>query len=315
MVPDATVASASSGRSRLRRWSSASLAMRGRRVVRARHRRSRCTTASARRSLEHRAGGGDDGRAGRFGLRARRGAHALVARPTSTLLTLHGRPVERARAAYRARRAPAHACARRDDAGDSRARGSTTRGFGESRMVALAHMGGPRESRTTSTRATSWSTRCARPAYARGRMRRRPGCDLVSAHRAFPTTLSSMTARSPSARSAPRRCRALMPHPGALLWDVGAGCGSIAIEWMRAADRARAIAIEPDAGRRALVAANAATLGVPALELIEGEAPGGARRSSRPGCHLHRRRAVASATIAAAIGALKPRRAPRRHMP
>jgi precorrin-6Y C5,15-methyltransferase (decarboxylating) len=37
----------------------------------------------------------------------------------------------------------------------------------------------------------------------------------------------------------------LGPVPGGLLWDVGAGCGSVGIEWMRAARGARAIAIEP----------------------------------------------------------------------
>ena len=38
---------------------------------------------------------------------------------------------------------------------------------------------------------------------------------------------------------------ALAPVPGQLLWDVGAGCGSIGIEWMRSDARCRAIAIEP----------------------------------------------------------------------
>ena len=37
----------------------------------------------------------------------------------------------------------------------------------------------------------------------------------------------------------------LMPMRGALLWDIGTGCGSVAVEWMRAARYARAIGIEP----------------------------------------------------------------------
>jgi precorrin-6Y C5,15-methyltransferase (decarboxylating) len=65
----------------------------------------------------------------------------------------------------------------------------------------------------------------------------------------------------------------LAPWPGALLWDVGAGCGSIGIEWMRAACDARAIAFERDPGRVAMLAANAAALGVPGLLAVPGEAP------------------------------------------
>lgn len=66
---------------------------------------------------------------------------------------------------------------------------------------------------------------------------------------------------------------ALAPYPGALLWDVGAGCGSVGIEWMRAARDASVIAIEPKAERVAMIRANAAALGTPALIVVEGEAP------------------------------------------
>ena len=66
----------------------------------------------------------------------------------------------------------------------------------------------------------------------------------------------------------------LAPFPGALLWDVGAGCGSVAIEWMRAARDARAVAFERDAKRLDMIAANAKALGTPGLQIIAGEAPG-----------------------------------------
>jgi precorrin-6Y C5,15-methyltransferase (decarboxylating) len=59
-----------------------------------------------------------------------------------------------------------------------------------------------------------------------------------------------------------------------MLWDVGLGSGSVAIEWMRAAKGARAVGVEPRADRRALAAANALALGVPELEIVAGEAPG-----------------------------------------
>jgi len=66
---------------------------------------------------------------------------------------------------------------------------------------------------------------------------------------------------------------ALKPFPGGLLWDVGAGCGSIGIEWMRAAPNAKAIAIEPNSKRLDMIETNAAGLGVPALKIIAGKAP------------------------------------------
>ncbi|WP_043743134.1 bifunctional cobalt-precorrin-7 (C(5))-methyltransferase/cobalt-precorrin-6B (C(15))-methyltransferase [Paramagnetospirillum magneticum] len=64
---------------------------------------------------------------------------------------------------------------------------------------------------------------------------------------------------------------ALAPLPGQVLWDVGAGCGSIAIEWMRAGGQAVAIESKPE--RLDRIARNAARLGVPGLEIIAGRAP------------------------------------------
>ncbi len=65
---------------------------------------------------------------------------------------------------------------------------------------------------------------------------------------------------------------ALGPTPGAMLWDVGAGCGSVAIEWMRAARNARAIAFEKNKPRIKMIAENAVALGAPGLEVVEGDA-------------------------------------------
>jgi precorrin-6B C5,15-methyltransferase / cobalt-precorrin-6B C5,C15-methyltransferase len=66
---------------------------------------------------------------------------------------------------------------------------------------------------------------------------------------------------------------ALAPVPGQLLWDVGAGSGSIGIEWMRVHPASRAIAVEPRADRRERIARNAAALGVPGLSVVAGSAP------------------------------------------
>jgi precorrin-6Y C5,15-methyltransferase (decarboxylating) len=65
----------------------------------------------------------------------------------------------------------------------------------------------------------------------------------------------------------------LSPLPGQLLWDVGAGCGSISIEWMRSDHRCQAIAIEKHPQRLQYIADNAIALGTPHLQIIKGEAP------------------------------------------
>lgn len=75
---------------------------------------------------------------------------------------------------------------------------------------------------------------------------------------------------------------ALGPVPGALLWDVGAGCGSIGIEWMRAARGATALAFERHPDRLAMIAENCLALGTPDLHVVPGEVPGTLRHQPTP---------------------------------
>jgi precorrin-6Y C5,15-methyltransferase (decarboxylating) len=65
----------------------------------------------------------------------------------------------------------------------------------------------------------------------------------------------------------------LAPRRGELLWDVGSGSGSVAVEWMLADPANRAVAIEARHDRAARVARNALSFGVPALSVVTGEAP------------------------------------------
>ncbi|MDT8326307.1 MAG: precorrin-6y C5,15-methyltransferase (decarboxylating) subunit CbiE [Roseovarius sp.] len=146
------------------------------------------------------------------------------------------------------------------------------RGFGQSRMSVLANMGGKDEARFDE-RAESWdhvvppfntlAVEClAAPDAAL--LPRVPGlADDLFQHD------GTMTKQEVRAATLAK----LMPMRGALLWDIGTGCGSVAVEWMRGARYARAIGIEPRADRRAMAAANALALGVPKLELIEGRVP------------------------------------------
>jgi precorrin-6Y C5,15-methyltransferase (decarboxylating) len=74
----------------------------------------------------------------------------------------------------------------------------------------------------------------------------------------------------------------LMPRPGELLWDVGAGAGSIGIEWSLSHPRCRAVAIERDHDRVKRIAANATQLGVPGLVVVHGTAPAALHDLPRP---------------------------------
>jgi len=74
----------------------------------------------------------------------------------------------------------------------------------------------------------------------------------------------------------------LAPHPGELLWDVGAGAGSVGIEWSRHHPSCRAVAVEQDPARAERLAGNARRLGVPGLSIVRGEAPGSLAGLPRP---------------------------------
>jgi precorrin-6Y C5,15-methyltransferase (decarboxylating) len=74
----------------------------------------------------------------------------------------------------------------------------------------------------------------------------------------------------------------LQPLQGQLLWDIGLGAGSIAIEWLLQHRSLRAIGIEARSDRADRAARNAATLGVPELEIVQGHAPDALAGLARP---------------------------------
>lgn len=98
----------------------------------------------------------------------------------------------------------------------------------------------------------------------------------------------------------------LEPMPGALLWDVGAGSGSIGIEWLRADPTARAIGLEPRADRAARARENSRRLGVPALDIREQAAPEGLAGLPRPDAVFLGGGATVERVIEICWAALKP---------
>lgn len=148
----------------------------------------------------------------------------------------------------------------------------TDRSFGKSQMSVLAAMGGDGEERFDGI-AESWSHEVPEFNTLAVQCIAAPDAALLPRVPGLDDSLfqsdGTMTKQEVRAATVAK----LMPMRGALLWDIGTGCGSVAIEWMRAARYARAIGIEPRADRRAMAAANAAALGTPKLEIIEGNAP------------------------------------------
>jgi precorrin-6Y C5,15-methyltransferase (decarboxylating) len=187
-------------------------------------------------------------------------------------LTLHGRPL----ALLNAHLAPgARLLLLAEDGGTAAEVAAllVAAGYGASTVTALARMGGPREKRTDAT-ADSWGGRRVDDLntialdLVAGRGARALACAPGLPDEAFAHD-GQITKREVRAAT----ISALGPLPGQTLWDVGAGAGSIAIEWLRSARGARAIAIERAPDRARTIAANAAALGVPGLRVVEGEAP------------------------------------------
>jgi precorrin-6Y C5,15-methyltransferase (decarboxylating) len=99
---------------------------------------------------------------------------------------------------------------------------------------------------------------------------------------------------------------ALAPCRGELLWDVGAGAGSVAIEWLLADRSLRAVAVEADPERAKRIARNAAALGVPDLAIVEGQAPGALAGLDKPDAVFVGCGAGDAAILDTAIAALRP---------
>ena len=147
------------------------------------------------------------------------------------------------------------------------------RGFGASTITVLEHMGGPQEKRLAG-RADEWAReRCADLNTVAVECIAGSDAKIFSRVPGLPEDAfehdGQITKREVRAATLAR----LMPLPGQVLWDVGAGSGAIAIEWLRAECSAGAVAVERDPARAAHIDRNARALGVPRLRVVEGEAP------------------------------------------
>jgi precorrin-6Y C5,15-methyltransferase (decarboxylating) len=99
----------------------------------------------------------------------------------------------------------------------------------------------------------------------------------------------------------------LAPRHGELLWDVGLGAGSIAIEWLLRHPSLGAIGIEARSDRADRAARNAAALGAPELKIVQGRAPEALEGLARPDAVFVGGGMIDDGVFEAVWAALKPR--------
>jgi len=187
--------------------------------------------------------------------------------PDITVVTIHGRAIENLHL-HLVPNARLVVLARDGDSAHEVAKLLHGKGFGPSPMTVLERIGGAGEQRLTGV-AESWShgrtadlatlaIECVAGPHAKPWSRLAGLADAAYEHD------GQLTKREVRAVTLAR----LAPLPGETLWDIGAGAGSVAIEWMRTDPGCRAVAVERDPQRAARIARNAANLGVGALNVV-----------------------------------------------
>jgi precorrin-6Y C5,15-methyltransferase (decarboxylating) len=146
-------------------------------------------------------------------------------------------------------------------------------GFGASRLTLLEALGGPRE-RIRATTAAEFHLGQADPLNTVAiEVVAADGARIIARAAGLPDAMFEHDGQITKREVRAVTLSSLAPRRGELMWDVGAGAGSVAIEWMLADPSLRAIAIEAQAERAARIARNAASLGVPGIEIVQDAAP------------------------------------------
>lgn len=176
-------------------------------------------------------------------------------------------------------------------------------GYGRSRIMALCALGGPNEKRIEGI-AEDWQADV--PDFHLLAVE----CLAGEGARVLPRTGLPDGAFVHDGKITKQAVRALTlaklaPVRSGLLWDIGCGCGSVAIEWMRAAPEARAVGIETNPDRRRMAVENAFALGAPALEVIDGAAPAALDQLPQPDA-VFIGGGLSAETAEICINALKP---------
>ena len=152
------------------------------------------------------------------------------------------------------------------------------RGYGQSLITVLGGLGGPEEQVYSGTAAT-WSQPASALVITAVECRADRGTMPLPTTPGLPDGAYESDGQITSSEVRAIALARLAAVPGQKLWDIGAGSGSIGIEWMRAHKACRAVAVEASEERAERIARNATRLGVPYLRVIRGSP-----RTCSPGC-------------------------------
>jgi precorrin-6Y C5,15-methyltransferase (decarboxylating) len=235
-----------------------------------------------------------------FSLAAARLGWAL---PETTQLSLHGRALDLIRPHLQPG-ARVLALTSDGEGPAALARLLADTGFGTSRMTVLEALGGPRE-RLRATTAAGFDLGDVGPLNIVAiEVEASPGARVLARTSGLSDELFEHDGQITKREIRAMTLAALSPRRGELLWDVGAGAGSVAIEWMLADPSMRAMAIEARSDRAARIRRNAAAFGVPGLNVIEGVAPAAFAGLAQPDALFIG--GGAAGALDAAVAALRP---------
>ncbi len=205
------------------------------------------------------------------------------AAPDCALLSLHGRPLGRVVPHLRPGARILALSWDRETPG-ALAGLLAARGFGPSRLTVLEAMGGPNERRRAGTADGFDGRGLADLNTVAVEVEAGPGARVRPLTPGLPDDWFEHDGQITKARVRAVTLAALAPKPGQVLWDVGSGSGSVAIEWMLLHTDNRAVAVESRPDRVARIRRNAAALLGTAddLRVVEGSAPGALASLPRP---------------------------------
>jgi precorrin-6B C5,15-methyltransferase / cobalt-precorrin-6B C5,C15-methyltransferase len=193
--------------------------------------------------------------------------------PHTTLLSAHGRSLDLLRPHLQPG-ARILALTSDGDAPVALARLLAETGFGASALTVLEALGGPRERIRTITAADFNFDAVEALNVVAIEANGAPGARIITRSAGLADNLFEHDGQITKREVRAVTLSSLAPRRGELLWDIGAGAGSVAIEWLLSDPTyMRAIAIEERTDRVARIRRNAAVLGVPYLQIVEGTAP------------------------------------------
>jgi precorrin-6B C5,15-methyltransferase / cobalt-precorrin-6B C5,C15-methyltransferase len=192
--------------------------------------------------------------------------------PETVSLSLHGRALDLIRPHLQPA-ARILALTSDGDAPAALAKLLATNGFGASRLIVLEHLGGPQELIRRATAAAFDLGAIGALNTLAIEVNAAPDARVIARSTGLPDHLFEHDGQITKREIRAMTLSSLSPRRSELLWDLGAGSGSVAIEWLLADPTMRAFAIERRAERTARIRRNAAAFGVPGLEIVEGAAP------------------------------------------